>query len=440
MNNNAAVVEEVTEEVKSINDNINEEIIIEQMKICTEEMNEIKNEPEDENFCMKLISCNLNREQMEKLHKYFAFFMSVTMYLCNGMIRASFCWHQDIQLEIDLRGNATQFQMFDLPLVGGILIGTFAYIFVKNSFIIVNTFSTSLICVLSLILSLYKFSMTTILCIKFIMGFGVGLSESMLFNYLNVLTNSTKLKTTILICLLKSTGMVIGLVLQYFFDKDGYGIIFIVMLLISLLLMCNLCLIIPNVNVTTTNVKVRGRILGLLSIFIFFFILQGLFGSNLLFGFDAIITPDDYILFHMIYIYVDIIINIIKYKHFNYKIKPYLVYFCGIMLTVISHCLLEIERIKKVALFILFLTYNVFIENLPEIGLGGLLRNDAEKLRLVISKTVVLCSAIFSKMYSIVSSKTELKNTIPYIIVGIILTHGVCQLLFNRENTNENNN
>ena len=76
MNNNAAVVEEVTEEVKSINDNINEEIIIEQMKICTEEMNEIKNEPEDENFCLKLISCNLNREQMEKLHKYFAFFMS----------------------------------------------------------------------------------------------------------------------------------------------------------------------------------------------------------------------------------------------------------------------------------------------------------------------------------------------------------------------------
>ncbi|OQS54712.1 hypothetical protein EHP00_992 [Ecytonucleospora hepatopenaei] len=370
------------------------------------------------------ISCSLSEEEKSCNYKKISCITMCVLSFCLGLLRSSFCWHQEINVDENLIGKAAQFQVFDLAFTSGAFLIECMNFFITPSFYFSYTLAICGICVISLLLGLWSCGLVTVLFCRFMLGMFVCLLDTHAVAYFSLLFKLKSRKATILFKLLKDAGMCIGLSITYFFDFKGYLIIFTFSFICSFMFLCQICIDLKNQYKKETQPNAVGnKVYGLIIVFAFFFILQALFGANLLLGFDEIITPKIYILYFFLFNMLDIIVLATKYYFFNYHLKVWIIYFCGIMMVVIGHCLLEMKFLQKLALFLLFCTYNLFIENLPEIGLGGLLRNDAEKLRIVMTKGIVLLSDIISRIYSIISNKEELKTVTPFIIIGVVILH-----------------
>lgn len=419
---------EISHLLESYEININEQQSINKLEaINTSDSSQSKT---NRQRCLDTSKCSYSTEESTQTYKYISIGAMCGLIIVTGLIRASFCWHQYIRLEDGTDGKAAQFQIFDLPLACGTFLVACIQ-FVKTApFYVSMTLATCFICTISLVLGLLQSDLLQTIFMRFLLGMAMEFINAHSTKYLSIMMKMKMKKVYLFYLVLRNVGMIVGLAGTYLFNLRSYFLIFLITFICAFMFLCNVCLDITASSNNPHGVSLNKKVVGLLILFAFFFVLQGLFGSNLLLGYDNIISPNDFILFFLLYDAIDIFICSVKLRFFNFKFKLWIIYFFGIMLTVIGHCLLAMEKMEKIAIFCLFFTYNVFVDSLPEIGLGGLLQNDGEKIKLMLSKGIWLLSAVASKAYSILSSKSELKAIAPFVVIGIVVLNGLFHCLY----------
>ncbi|ORD94798.1 hypothetical protein ECANGB1_2333 [Enterospora canceri] len=381
----------------------------------------------------KVLNCDYTKTEQIKIVKSLSVISGCILCVICGLIRISFCWHTNLFPSSQIN-NANEYQEIDLPIsVGALLITPAVYLYLGS----INTifvFGSGCICFFSLALKLLNPTKPFAIFFRVFLGAGMGLLDYFLVQYLGETFGTTGSATYNMTQMFKSVGVSLGAMLYYFTGRNFYEVIFV--LSFAIMLLFKVGCIKVYATPPDASAEYRKRILALMSLFGVFFVLQGLFGQNMLLGFDSLISPREFVLFNLIFGTISILYYGFKIRHTNLGFKVWAIYFIGVVTCVLSHCLLSADFYPKLALFCLFLTYNMFVESLPELGLGGLLQDDARRLRWLLSKTLVLVTDVAAKLYGMISKKEELNNLIHFLVVTVILLNGIFQVVFRETRSN----
>ncbi|KAL6120949.1 hypothetical protein NUSPORA_02222 [Nucleospora cyclopteri] len=379
-------------------------------------------------------------ETLQAKHKFdtdslFSLLTGLLSLFTVGIIYSTFSWHNDLvtapkKITIEL------FIILDASLLLGAVAVSILSIKIKFKINQILCAASGILMVSSLGLKVVKPSLIHVNCFRFALGVGVGLIECNIKQYLKVVFPLLK-NGDYLIDGMKFAGSLIGFLFAIIMKRNCYEGIF-ALGLAQIFLYTSVCKVVKFKNTLDKKKMPVGSRIAAFSVFIFsLYILQAILGRNILLSFNNLITSDEYVDFYAVQSGIIASFEFIRYFYFNYKISLLLLYCLGVSASIIAHVFLYYNMFEKYSLFVLFLVYNIFIFNLPEMCLGTILTTDAHRLTSILSRVLIFCSDFIAKIIGLFVDKQEMKTALP-LSIFLILVLNICYNIANKRRNSLN--